>query len=69
MTTFNWTGSVQTYTVPAGVTQIQVDLYGAGAGAATGETPGTAGKGAHVSTLLTVTPGQVLDVYVGGGGR
>mgnify|MGYP001310950592 FL=1 len=72
---FNYTGAVQTFTVPAGVTSITIDAYGAagGTGAAgnsiSGATLGGAGgKGSKASGTLAVTPGQVLNIYVGGGG-
>lgn len=71
MTDFSYTGSSQTYTVPSGVTEIDVLLYG-GAGGSDGAIPpaltALGGVGAMVRTRLTVTPGDVLDVYVGGKG-
>ncbi len=60
--TFNYTGSPQTWTVPADVTQIQVDMYGAQGGGIYGN-PGLGGR---VQTTLNVTPGEVLNLYVGG---
>jgi hypothetical protein len=67
--TFAATGSVQTYTVPAGVTRLVITATGAQGGSlsSTG-TPGNTilgGLGARVQTTLTVTPGEMLDVYVG----
>lgn len=60
VTTFNFTGSVQTYTVPVGVTSIDIECWGAqGAG-------GNGGNGGYVKGTMSVTPGQVLNVYVGG---
>ena len=35
-TTFNYTGSVQTYTVPSGVTLLTIETYGAQGGSGTG---------------------------------
>jgi hypothetical protein len=62
--TYNYTGAVQTYTVPACVTSITVQLYGAqGGNAAVG---GTGGLGGYVTGTLAVTPGDVLNIYVGG---
>ena len=61
---YNYTGSVQTFTVPAGVTTISVDAYGASG--STNFYAGSEGKGGRVQTNLTVTPGQVLNIYVGG---
>lgn len=55
---FAYTGSAQTFTVPAGVTTITVDAYGA--------TGGTGGYGARVRTTLAVTPAESLQVNVGG---
>ncbi|MCX7744503.1 MAG: hypothetical protein N2167_08065 [Flavobacteriales bacterium] len=52
-TTFNYTGNVQTYTVPPGVYCIQVDVRGAKGGGPNG------GNGARVQANLNVTPGQV----------
>jgi large repetitive protein len=62
---FNWT-------VPAGVTSVQVVAIGAGGGGAgllslTG-TGAAGGSGAQVTTTLSVTPGQVIALVVGGGG-
>jgi gliding motility-associated-like protein len=65
VTNFSYTGAVQTYTVPAGVTQLQVKLYGASGGDAIYGTA-TGGKGAFVQATINVTPGSTLNVYVGG---
>jgi hypothetical protein len=59
--TFNYTGSMQTFTVPAGVTSISVDARGAQGGAG-------GGLGGRVTCNYAVTPGDVLDIYVGGQG-
>ncbi|MEU8512944.1 Ig-like domain-containing protein [Kitasatospora sp. NPDC048722] len=68
--TFAYTGAADTFTVPAGVTQVTVDARGASGGAAAGDTnPGGAGgAGAEVVGTLAVTPGQTLQVNVGGAG-
>ena len=64
---FNYTGSAQTFTVPAGVTSISVDAYGAnGESTQSGYCGGYEGKGGRVQADLTVTPGEVLNIYVGG---
>jgi hypothetical protein len=54
--------------VPAGVTSISVDAYGASGTTAIPDYGGNAylGKGGRVQTNLTVTPGEVLNIYVGG---
>ncbi|MBF9237021.1 tail fiber domain-containing protein [Hymenobacter sp. BT683] len=69
--TFAYTGSMQTYTVPAGVTSLQVEARGAEGGASRGDRSGSypGGWGARVQATLTVTPGQVLYLYVGGKGE
>ncbi|MBF9237020.1 hypothetical protein I2I05_06390 [Hymenobacter sp. BT683] len=66
-TTLTYTGGVQVYTVPPGVTTLFLNAYGAQGGAATPD-GGTGGRGARVKASLSVTSGQVLYVYVGGRG-
>lgn len=67
-----FTGGIQTYTVPCGVTTLSVTAYGAqGADGAVGGNSavgGTGGRGGAVSATLSVTPGQILNVFVGGAG-
>jgi hypothetical protein len=69
---FNFTGGMQTFTVPAGVTSINIAAFGAqgGSGALGGNSVlgGTGGLGASASGTLAVTPGQVLNIFVGGSG-
>jgi hypothetical protein len=60
---FDYTGAIQTWTVPAGVTRIFVDVAGAQGGSAG---PNIGGKGGKVSGLLNVAPGDVLQITVGG---
>jgi hypothetical protein len=68
----NYTGSMQTYTVPCGVTSINITCYGAqGGNGATGgnnSTGGSGGFGSMSTGTLAVTPGQVLNIFVGGAG-
>ncbi len=67
--TFNYTGSVQTYTVPSGITNLCIDANGASGGnAINGSLMDSAGRGGRVECNLAVTPGQVLSIYVGGRG-
>lgn len=63
--TFNYTGSYQSWQVPAGVTAVSVDSRGAAGG------PGnytSGGLGGRIQTTISVTPGETLYVYVGGQG-
>ena len=62
---FNYTGSIQTWTVPAGVSSVSFTADGAqGANSSSGY--GNGGLGGRLQGTLTVTPGQVLNIYVGG---
>jgi hypothetical protein len=60
--TYNYTGTVQTFTVPACVTSITVDVLGAKAGN-NGSYAG--GNGGRVQATVPVTPGEILNIYVG----
>ena len=60
---FHYTGSSQSWTVPPGVTNISVTAAGAEGGGNNG------GTGAIITGTMTVTPGQVLEIYVGGQGN
>jgi len=57
-----------TYNVPWGVTSVNFDLMGAGGGADTGMAPNP-GMGGRVQGMLTVAPGDMLTVTVGGQGN
>lgn len=59
------TQGASTWTVPAGVTTINVVATGAGGGGGYGQ---AGGKGGVVTSTLSVTAGQVLNLYVGGHG-
>jgi hypothetical protein len=66
------TGAEQTFTVPSGVTSIDVIAIGAAGGSgstpASAGTGGAGGKGEQVSGTLAVIPGNTLFVEVGGVG-
>lgn len=64
--TYGPTGGVQTFTVPANVTQITVDLRG-GKGGNSGY--GAAANPGRVAGTLNVVAGQVYYIYVGGNGK
>lgn len=62
-----YTGRAASWEVPAGVTSVTFDLYGAQGGSqadTSRSAPG--GLGAHVHTPFRVHPGQVLMIVVGG---
>ncbi|MFI5221985.1 MAG: LamG-like jellyroll fold domain-containing protein [Bacteroidia bacterium] len=59
--TFNYTGSLQTYVVPAGVNSIVINASGAQGG-------NSGGLGAKIIGTITVLPGETLSVMVGGQG-
>jgi hypothetical protein len=63
-----------TFTIPVGVTQIDIMARGGGGSGGTSATTaglgrgGGGGQGGHTETLVTVTAGQVFAVNVGAGG-
>lgn len=61
-TVLTYTGSPQNWVVPACVSSVTITGYGADGGGNTG------GNGAMVSGTFTVTPGQTIQVIVGGSG-
>lgn len=61
--TYDYTGSQQTWTVPAGVTSATFDLYGASGGDMDATHSG--GNGARVQATLSVTPDDAYAVFVG----
>ena len=64
-TSFSPTGAVQSFTVPAGVSTIQVVAVGGSGGASSGGNGGgSGGSGAQVTTTISVNAGDVLQVYV-----
>jgi hypothetical protein len=64
-TTFSATGAVQQFTIPAGVTTITIDAAGAQGGFML---PLVGGNGARLVAGFPVTPGETLNVVVGGAG-
>ncbi len=65
---FDYTGDVQTFVVPEGVSSVDVTVQGGEGGrtSSAGSPPG--GQGAVTTATLAVTPGETLYVYVGGRG-
>ena len=62
--TFNYTGAIQTYTVPAGVTSLTIAASGAQGGNQTSYST-SGGAGANMGGTFTTTPGHVLNILVG----
>lgn len=65
--TFVYTGAMQSWIVPIGVTSVTMALYGAGGGNQPGG-GGTPGLGGYLKCTLATTPGETLKVGVGGKG-
>ena len=59
---YSCTGAAQTFAVPAGVTALRVDAYGARGGASTNSVGGLGGR---VQGVLPVTASSTLNLYVG----
>jgi hypothetical protein len=65
---FDFTGAVQTYTVPAGMGHVAAKVWGAGGGGDDNSCSGSGGGGGYATAVLAVTAGDQLIVDVGGGG-
>ena len=68
---FSYTGALQTYSVPAGVTSVVLYMWGAGGGTSQpvgGFVNYSGGAGAMVQGVYPVTPASTLYVVVGKGG-
>ncbi|GAB3987504.1 hypothetical protein GCM10028807_07870 [Spirosoma daeguense] len=61
---FSFTGSIETWTVPAGVTSLTIEARGGEGGAVVGQQI-ISGRGAILATQVSVSPGQALSVLVG----
>ena len=67
--TFTFTGSLTSFTVPnLCVNTVTIDARGAGGGSVSNTCNGFGGLGARMIGVVTVTPGQVLTILVGGAG-
>ena len=66
--TFTYTGAVETWSVPSGVTSVKVHAVGAGGGGGRSGTPAYGGGGGYIAGTINVTAGQQLDIIVGQGG-
>lgn len=65
---FSFTGAAQTWTVPSGVTSINVDVRGGQGGNNEFDAVSQGGLGGRVQTMIAVTPGETLTIYVAGAG-
>jgi hypothetical protein len=65
---FNYTGTNQTWVVPDGITYINIQCYGA-QGSDNSYNFNYGGKGGYATGDLSVTPGEIFYVHVGGAGR
>lgn len=66
--TYTLTGGAQTFYVPPGVQSVTVDVV-AGCGGDEYSVGNTIPYGARVQATLDVTPGETLNIYVGGAGQ
>lgn len=67
VTTFSYTGASQTYTVPSGICSLIVDARGAAGGDASA-LGAFGGLGGEATATISVTPGEILQINVGGQG-
>lgn len=67
---FSATGGGTSWTVPAGVTSIKVRMWGAGGGNGLQQNASTSsgGGGGFMEGIISVTPSQVIYIYVGTAG-
>ena len=68
ITTLAYTGAIQSYTVPTGITSLTVYLWGAGGGGSQAGQNAAGGAGSFITGTMTVTAGTTYYVVVGGGG-
>ena len=66
--TFTYTGSAQQWTVPAGVTGVVVECFGAEGATCSWSGLKYGGKGGKGEAMVPVTPGDTVNIYVGGKG-
>jgi len=71
--TFDFTGTPQSFTVPAGVSQITIDAFGAQGGGgccnAGLASRSAGGSGGRIVATVAVTAGDLLTILVGGAGQ
>ena len=64
--TFSFIDDIQYWTVPSGIYTVRVKCWGAGGGVGFISTTGA--RGGYSQAEFAVTPGQILNIVVGGGG-
>lgn len=65
---YEYTGAVQTWTVPSGVDTIYVKMWGAAGGGGPDNGNNWGGGGGYTEAVIPVNAGQTIEIYVGGGG-
>lgn len=63
---FNYTGGVQTFTVPPCINSVTLEVWGAQGGIDISSGGWDNNLGGYASAVFTVSPGQVMSIYVGG---
>ena len=66
-TDFSYTGGIQTFIVPAGITTVTIEAWGAEGGV--DASPANGGYGGYAKGTLAVSPGATLYLFVGGQGQ
>lgn len=66
---YDYTDTLQTYTVPSGVYSIEIEAIGAAGGKGSNGISGVNGKGASMKGRFNVVPGQEFTLLVGGQGQ
>lgn len=64
-----YSGADREFTVPAGVSQIDFEAWGAGAGGGRYSSGFFGGGGGYAAGSIAVTPGDTVKLQVGGGGK
>ena len=64
-----YTGTVQQFTVPAGVTSLTIEAIGGGGGQGTDSDGCPGGGGGQVQASFNVISNDTLNIYIGGGGN
>jgi gliding motility-associated-like protein len=66
---FEFTGALQQWTVPSNVDTLFIKMWGAAGGGGPDTIGNWGGGGGFTEAVIPVSAGQVLDIYVGGGGQ